>query len=96
MPNEPEQNAEIPFEQALARLERTVAELEGGELPLADALARYEAGIGHLKRCYQLLDQAERRIELVTGIDAEGKPLTQAFDETSASLEERTAKKSRK
>jgi exodeoxyribonuclease VII small subunit len=68
------------FEQALAELEQIVRDLEDGQLGLEDALARYEIGIGLLKGCYTRLQQAEQRILLLTGINSDGKPLTQPFD----------------
>ena len=69
------------FEQSLQELERIVAELETGKLGLSEALARYEQGVQHLKACQQLLDEAERKIELLSGVDADGNPITQPFDE---------------
>ena len=68
------------FEQSLAELERIVRELEDGQLGLEDALARYEIGVGLLKRCYARLQQAEQRILLLTGVDPEGRPVTQPFE----------------
>src|SRR6185436_20808410 len=67
------------FEAALASLEAIVHDLEDGDLGLAEALARYEQGIKHLRHCYDLLEQAERKIELLTGIDAEGRAKTAPF-----------------
>jgi exodeoxyribonuclease VII small subunit len=69
------------FEESLGELEKIVAELEGGKLGLSDALARYEEGIRHLKGCQQLLESAERKIELLSGVNAEGNPITTPFDE---------------
>jgi exodeoxyribonuclease VII small subunit len=69
------------FEVSLAELEAVVHDLEEGQLGLAEALARYEEGVKHLKNCYQLLQEAERKIELLTGISEEGTPLTQPFVE---------------
>lgn len=69
------------FEESLGELEKIVAELEGGKLGLSDALARYEEGVRHLKGCQQLLEAAERKIELLSGVDAEGNPITTPFDE---------------
>jgi exodeoxyribonuclease VII small subunit len=69
------------FEEALAELEKIVAELESGKLGLSDALARYEEGVRHLKGCQQQLESAERRVELLSGVDADGNPITQPFDE---------------
>jgi exodeoxyribonuclease VII small subunit len=69
------------FEDSLEQLEKIVGELESGKLGLSDALANYEEGVKHLKGCQQLLDQAERKIELLSGIDAEGNPITTPFNE---------------
>ncbi len=55
-------------------------ELEEGKLGLAQGLARYERGVGLLKQCHELLSQAERRIELLCGMDADGNPITQPFE----------------
>ncbi|HEY4232446.1 MAG TPA: exodeoxyribonuclease VII small subunit [Lacipirellulaceae bacterium] len=80
------------FEECLGELEAIVGELEGGKLGLADALARYEQGVKHLKSCHGLLERAERRIEILSGVDAEGKAVTKPFDEQEfASLEERAS-----
>jgi exodeoxyribonuclease VII small subunit len=78
--NRPDPPPETPsFEAALASLEAIVHDLEDGELGLAEALARYEQGIKHLRHCYDLLGQAERKIELLTGIDADGRAKTVPF-----------------
>lgn len=69
------------FEESLEELEKIVAELESGKLGLSDALARYEQGVKHLKACQQLLEHAERKVELLSGVDADGNPITQPFDE---------------
>jgi exodeoxyribonuclease VII small subunit len=80
------------FEESLEELERIVAELESGKLGLSDALARYEQGVKHLKSCQELLERAERKIEILSGVDADGNPITQPFDESDIeSLEEKAA-----
>ena len=80
------------FEESLQELEKIVAELESGKLGLSDALTRYEQGVKHLRSCQELLERAERKIELLSGVDAEGNPITQPFDEgESDSLEEKAA-----
>jgi exodeoxyribonuclease VII small subunit len=68
------------FEQSLAELEQIVRQLEEGQLGLSDSLARYEVGVKRLKECYQLLERAERRIELLERVDAGGEPVTRPFD----------------
>ncbi|MFO0788916.1 MAG: exodeoxyribonuclease VII small subunit [Pirellulales bacterium] len=77
----PREECASSFEESLVELEKIVAELESGKLGLSDALARYEEGVRHLKGCQQLLDAAERKIELLSGVDAEGNPITTPFNE---------------
>jgi exodeoxyribonuclease VII small subunit len=67
------------FEDSLIELERLVRELEDGRLGLDDALARYEQGVGLIKYCHQQLRQAEQRILVLTGTDADGQPVLQPF-----------------
>ncbi len=67
------------FEHSLTELEAIVRDLEDGQLGLAEALARYEAGVKHLKHCYALLQEAEQKIELLTGVADDGTPITEPF-----------------
>lgn len=57
-----EQDADLSFEEALARLEGLVSRLEEGGLPLAEAVEHYERGMGLAAYCGGLLDTAELRI----------------------------------
>lgn len=83
-----EKTAEVPFEESLAEIEEIVTDLESGELGLSESLTRYEQGVRHIKRCQTQLDAAERRIELLSGVDAQGNPITEPFDaEASTDLE---------
>lgn len=84
------------FEQALENLERIAGELEDGELGLSEALVRYEEGVKHLQQCYRLLQRAERKIELLSGVDSQGNPVTEAFDDEELSLEEKAASRTRR
>jgi exodeoxyribonuclease VII small subunit len=74
---------EMSFEQALAELESVVRALEDGNLALEESLARYESGVSLLKRCYGQLRQAEQRILLLAGVDEEGRPVTQPFEQSA-------------
>ena len=69
------------FEESLSRLEEIVHLLEEGEIGLNEALARYEEGVKLLRRSYGSLERVERKIELLSGVDAEGNPVTQPFDD---------------
>jgi exodeoxyribonuclease VII small subunit len=84
---------ELSFEAAVGQLEAIVAALEQGEPSLASALAKYETGVQLLTRCYGMLEQAERSVAVLTGVDAEGKPTTVVFDAT-ATIESEKARRS--
>jgi len=82
------------FEQAMAELERIVRQLEEGNIPLNEAVDLYEKGVTLLRRCHELLERAERRIELLSGVDAEGRPITTPLDDESLSLEQKSQRRS--
>ncbi|MEE2643052.1 MAG: exodeoxyribonuclease VII small subunit [Planctomycetota bacterium] len=82
------------FEKSLEELEKVVHELENGQLTLSESLARYEEGIRNLKACHQILESAESRIRLLTGVDAHGNPTTETFDEQATQLQDRSSKRS--
>jgi exodeoxyribonuclease VII small subunit len=58
--------SDIKFEDALQRLERIVDQLEGGNLGLEDSLKVFEEGVSLARRCARYLDEAEKRIEILT------------------------------
>jgi exodeoxyribonuclease VII small subunit len=97
-PNNPHEPPCPPsFEQALVQLEQIVRQLEDGEIGLSEALSHYEQGVKLLKQCYGLLELAERRIELVSGADAEGNPVVAPVDdESTLALEEKSQPRSRR
>jgi exodeoxyribonuclease VII small subunit len=55
----------IQFEDHLAKLEKIVEELERGDLTLDEALARYEEGVRALRQCFEVLRDAEKRVEVL-------------------------------
>ena len=57
---------DITFEDALQRLEQIVDQLETGDLPLDDSLKVFEEGVALARRCATYLEEAEKRIELLT------------------------------
>ncbi|MGH7258915.1 MAG: exodeoxyribonuclease VII small subunit [Nitrospiraceae bacterium] len=57
--------AAVKFEQAMARLETIVAELERGELPLDQSLRIFEEGIRLSKTCLKMLEDAEHKVEIL-------------------------------
>lgn len=54
---------DLSFDDALAELERTVAELEAGGQPLERTMALYERGVVLERRCERLLGDAELRVQ---------------------------------
>jgi exodeoxyribonuclease VII small subunit len=95
-PSPKESQQPLSFEQALARLEDVVHQLEEGQIGLAESLAQYEEGVKLLKQCYQLLEHAERRIDLLSGIGAGGTAITEPFDDRALSLEEKAQARSQR
>lgn len=55
--------AEMPFEEALKKLESTVEAMESGDLPLENLLKRFEEGTRLVKLCQARLEQAELQIQ---------------------------------
>ena len=58
---------EVVLEEALEELERIVTELEGGKMSLERSLELYERGIRLVRLCNLRLDNAQKRIECLTG-----------------------------
>ena len=80
------QKTDVPsksFEEALTELQEIVAELEEGSIGLEESMRRFEIGTALLRDCYKVLEKAEQRIEILTGVDADGNPLTATFNATA-------------
>ena len=67
------------FDRVLERLKLVVDKLEQGSLSLEDALRTFEEGVGLARRAGKYLDEAEKRIELLTR-DESGVLKTTPFD----------------
>ncbi|HSE91903.1 MAG TPA: exodeoxyribonuclease VII small subunit [Methylomirabilota bacterium] len=57
---------DLKFEDCLTRLEQIVGALESGNLALEESLKVFEEGVALARHCARYLDDAERRIELLT------------------------------
>lgn len=68
------------FEEAIRRLGQIVEQLERGDLPLEASLGLFEEGIGLARLSQQRLDVAEKRIEELLGVGADGEAMTRKFD----------------
>jgi len=67
------------FETSLEELERIVRELERGDLPLEKSLELFEQGVKLSRACQERLNEAERRIEILTR-DNQGRTAIRPFD----------------
>jgi exodeoxyribonuclease VII small subunit len=94
--SKPESEDRLPFEQALAKLEEIVRQLEDGNLSLDESLSSYEQGIHHLRHCHVLLQAAERKIMLLTEIREDGTADLESFDEAQMTLEEKQESRGRR
>lgn len=60
-----EKTGGVPFEEAMARLEEIVSDLEGGELSLEKSLSSFEEGMKLAKICEDCLGEASGRVEKI-------------------------------
>jgi len=70
--------AALKFEEALGRLEEIVQTLERGDLSLDESLKAFEEGVKLSKNCLKLLDDAEKRVEILIG--DQGRKRARPFD----------------
>lgn len=59
----PSPDETVTYEEAVAQLESILEKIESGEIGLEASIQEYERGVGLIKRCRAILDQAEQRIE---------------------------------
>jgi exodeoxyribonuclease VII small subunit len=71
---------ELDFEAALKRLTAIVERLESGDLSLEQSLALFEEGTRLSRTSQAQLDAAEKRVEELLAIDANGRPIVRELD----------------
>jgi exodeoxyribonuclease VII small subunit len=59
--------AGLKFEASLTRLEALVQKLEQGDLSLEESLKVFEEGVRLSKNCTQILNDAEKKVEILIG-----------------------------
>ena len=89
------EQSKLSFEDALVQLEEIVGALEDGELGLNASLEEYQRGVDLLKQCHGTLEDAQRKVELLTGI-TDGEPQTQPMDDSELDLDEKQASRSQR
>jgi exodeoxyribonuclease VII small subunit len=67
------------FEDDMKRLQKIVEELSGGKLTLGESLKKYEEGIKLAQSCSLLLNEAERKVELL--LKKDGKYSLEKFQD---------------
>ena len=85
----------LSFEEALGQLEQVVQSLEDGELGLNESLEEYQRGVDLLKQCHATLEDAQRKVELLTGV-TDGDPETQSIDDSELDVDEKQASRSQR
>jgi len=70
----------MSFEQAAARIEEIVRQLEKGDAPLDQSLALFEEGAKLIKECGKILDKAEQTVVLLRK-GQDGEPEEIVFDD---------------
>lgn len=55
------------FEEAMAELEKLVAQMEAGELPLEASVAAYKRGSELVRYCSGQLDKVENQVKVLEG-----------------------------
>ena len=55
----------ITFEQALAKLEKIVRELENGDIALEESIKLFEEGVKLSGICSSLLKEAKQKVEIL-------------------------------
>ncbi|MGI8605465.1 MAG: exodeoxyribonuclease VII small subunit [Verrucomicrobiales bacterium] len=56
----------LPFEKAITRVEEIVAAMESDQLPLENLIQFYEEGTRLLQVCRLRLEEAQKKVEIIT------------------------------
>jgi exodeoxyribonuclease VII small subunit len=81
----------LTFEQAIALLQEIVEKVETGQIGLEDAIGQYETGCRLVQHCKQILEGAERKIEILSkGLDGQlaAQPLKGQVDQDAEDEED--------
>ena len=66
MAKQPSKQQKLSFEQALAKLEGIVSAIEDGDVSLEQSIEEYAEGIKLIKQCRTILDDAEKKIQVLS------------------------------
>ena len=77
---------DLPFEEAMKKLEAIVEAMEAGELPLETLLARFEEGTRLAQHCQAKLSEAELKIQKLEK-NAAGEPVLKPWAQGESASE---------
>ena len=69
----------MDFEKKLKSLEDIVEKMESGDLSLDKSLELFEQGVKLSKDCHGQLNEAEKKVQTLLGVDSSGAAKTQDF-----------------
>jgi exodeoxyribonuclease VII small subunit len=72
----PPQDAKLSFEDSMRRLTAIVERLERGDLPLEQSIELFEEGMRIARQSRDALEKAEKRVEELLAVEADGTPVT--------------------
>lgn len=73
----------VKFEEAMARLEKIVESIEQGKVGLEESIQQFEEGMGLIRQCRTVLNDAELKIQKLQAAGADGVEVSDA-KETAA------------
>jgi exodeoxyribonuclease VII small subunit len=57
----------VTMEEHFEEIEKLLEQLESKDISLEDSFACYQAGMEHLKACNALMDQVEKKVQMLNG-----------------------------
>ncbi|PTM58533.1 exodeoxyribonuclease VII small subunit [Desmospora activa] len=71
-------NHDLPFEEAMKKLEEVVERLESGDVPLEESIRLFEEGMRLSRLCGDKLDRMEQQVEML--VQENGAWVKKPFD----------------
>lgn len=64
--------AEFSLELGIKRMQEIVKKLEQNDTPLEESLKLFEEGVGLARKGHEILNEVEKKIEILTGVTESG------------------------
>lgn len=85
----------LKFEDHLKQVEEIIQKLETGKLGLEESLQQYEIGVSALRKCYEVLEGVEKRVDLLVK-NSKGEISIVPFETTKTADREQAERMKRK